>query len=311
MGEYLSQENERVIDCSSLVTMRADAFLSHLHPQHSRRKVVERLISLLVDATPVKYSVVVHPRQRVTARFRPIDLPRPLAAELDLPTLYEDEGMLVIDKPCGATVHPAVGMANDVVTVTQGLCARYPELTEWQAESGYRAGVVHRLDRWTSGVLLLAKTPEMAESLRAQFKERTVKKQYIAAAHGQMTDEQGEVRGEIGRDPRRRNRFAIVQDGKDAHTIYKIIAVFENYTMVRLWPVTGRTHQLRVHLRSLGHPVVGDEHYALSSAPPLPSADRLLLHAEQITFTHPASGERLTFSAPLPPLFEQALQGGL
>lgn len=301
--------SEEIIECSSLVTMRADLFLTHLRSDYSRHQLVSRLTSLFVDGAAVKRSFMVRPQSRIVATLARAGMPRALAIPHSLEVLYEDEALLVIDKPIGIAVHPGEGMAANEATIAQAMCARDPRLCEWQEESGYRAGIVHRLDKDTSGVLVLAKTKSIATELQAQFKARAVKKQYVAAVYGRMSIENGEVQLGIARDPRQRTRFTIAEDGKNAHTIYRTMAVFDTYSMVQLFPVTGRTHQLRVHLRALGHPVVGDKRYALNKS--RHSALRLMLHAQQISFQHPQQQTQMTISAPLPRIFEQAQQGTL
>lgn len=301
---------KELIECSSLVTARADQFLTHACPSASRQQLIARLTTLFVNETPVKSSSVVRPRDRIVAAFTNEEEERPLASALPLHILYEDDCVMVIDKPSGVAVHPAKGMPLHETTITQGLCARELQLCAWQAESDYRAGVVHRIDKDTSGVLLLGKTKSAVCDLQAQFQERMVKKQYIAVVYGQMQTKRGEVRGSIGRDSRVRTRFAITPNGKTAHTIYDTMATFDDYSIVRLTPVTGRTHQLRVHLRSLGHPVVGDTRYALNKSRCHPTV-RLMLHAHSISFTHPQKHEQLTVSAELPNIFARAQSGML
>lgn len=304
------QRTEEVIECSSLVTMRADQFLTRLRSDYSRHQLVARLTSLVVNNAPVKRSFTVRPRSRIVATLSSNETPRALTVPLSLNVLYEDDTILVINKPTGVAVHPGVGMPADEQTITQALCAREPQLCVWQEESEHRAGLVHRIDKETSGVLLLAKTKAVAAQLQAQFKARTVKKQYVAAVYGHMNSEHGEIQTGIARDSQQRTRFTIAQDGKNAHTIYETMAVFDTYSTLRLFPITGRTHQLRVHLRSLGHPIVGDQRYALNKSR-LHSAIRLMLHAQQISFDHSQRNERLTISAPLPDIFERAQKGEL
>lgn len=285
-----------------------------MHPAHSRNKVVSNIVSLSVNDSAVKRSFVVRPRDKVRALIACLDAVRPAAVALPLQILYEDGDLLVLNKAHGIAVHPGNGMAHDEVTITQALCHRYPHLLRWQEETRYRAGIVHRLDKETSGVLLVAKHEPIAAALQMQFRDRSVHKRYLAAVYGRISSGDGEVIAAIARSPHRRTQFVIATDGKMAHTGYKIVEVFDTYTMVNLFPVTGRTHQLRVHMRSIHHPVVGDRRYALGythTQRPILHTQRLMLHAEHIAFDHPSTGERCTICAPLPPVFRDALRGEL
>ena len=302
-------KQQEIIDLSGIVTMRVDALLSFVRPQISRHRLVSNMVTLLVNDRPAKYSRVLRPHDRVYAVIADRDAPRSLACHLPLDILYEDDALLVIDKPSGIAVHPASGMADDEPTISQGVCFRYPHLLPWQRETHYRAGIVHRLDKETSGALVIAKDERTAAALQAQFRDRSVHKRYVAAVYDHLSPEDGEVSTSIARDPRWRTRFAVATNGKNAHTIYKTLRIFDAYTMVKLFPITGRTHQLRVHLRSIGHPIVDDRLYAPKRARRSPH--RLMLHAQRIAFTHPHTGARCVFAAPLPPIFHHALQGRL
>jgi 23S rRNA pseudouridine1911/1915/1917 synthase len=173
-------------------------------------------------------------------------------------------------------------------------------------EGGERMGIVHRLDKDTSGVILIAKTEAALQDLQKQFKKRTTTKSYIALVEGHPNAQRGIIEAPIGRDPRQRKRMAVVHDGKVAKTGYQVIEKFRDHTLLHLDLYTGRTHQIRVHLAWLGHPVAGDTVYGLRKKRLLPG--RLFLHAHEITIDLPSSGERVKFTAPLPVDLENILE---
>lgn len=213
-----------------------------------------------------------------------------------LPVLYEDEALLVIDKPAGMVVHPAAGHLKG--TVVHQLLARGPFSTVGGAE---RPGIVHRLDEGTSGVLVIAKTDEVHRNLIEQFKSRAVEKIYIALVHGVVTEDEGRIEGPIGRDPADRQRMRILSSGRPAITEFRVRKRLPQETLLEVRPLTGRTHQIRVHLRAIGHPVVGDPLYG--SQKKKSNVGRMMLHAWQLSIAHPVTGERLRLIAPPPPEF--------
>ena len=223
-------------------------------------------------------------------------------------TLFEDNQILVLDKPSGWIVNESQSARGDI-------------LQSWLSKMDYplarkrefRSGIVHRLDKETSGILLVAKTAEAFEALQAQFKQRKVQKSYTTLVHGKPKPPEGEIVAPVGRLPWRRDRFGVVPGGREAATRYKILKVYSKnggeFSLIQAYPKTGRTHQIRVHLKYLGHPVVGDEFYAGRKTA---RADRLwcprlFLHASQIAFSHPGGGERVSFSSSLPEDLKKAL----
>jgi 23S rRNA pseudouridine1911/1915/1917 synthase len=231
---------------------------------------------------------------------------RPVPCAMDLRILYEDEEVIAIDKPAGAIVQPDLRpgptLAGAVLAHTAGALS-----LRGGAE---RPGVVHRLDRDTTGVLLFAKTDLAHRSLSEQFKNRSVEKVYVALAHGVAGRPAGSAMGAIGRDPHRRTRMAVLRrGGREARTDWRAVPHGErNFTQFTLRPRSGRTHQIRVHLSALGHPVLGDVLYGCPRRePPVP---RILLHAGSIAFTHPASGQRISLESPLPADMASWLSGG-
>ena len=234
--------------------------------------------------------------------------PEPLAVEpeaLPLVVLYEDGDLLAVDKPPGMVVHPAPGARRG--TLVNALAHRFGALTGVGAPG--RPGIVHRLDRDTSGVLLVARTTAALESLARQFRERTIEKRYLAIVRGTLEPAAGTIDRPIGRHPRERKRMAVrTHRGRAAVTRWKVLERFPGATLVGLAPETGRTHQLRVHLAALGHPILGDAVYGKKGAR---SSDlglaRQALHAEEIRFAHPSSGERLVVRSALPADLESVL----
>lgn len=216
-------------------------------------------------------------------------------APLDLPILYEDDDCVVINKPAGVLTH-ALGVHGTEPSVASFIRSKV------QGVDGERAGIVHRLDRATSGVIIGAKSQAALSWLQKQFSQRKVKKTYVAVVEGQPEQAQALIDMPIGRNPKAPSTFRADPNGKPAKTQYKVLETGQRYSLVELTPETGRTHQLRVHLAKIGHPIVGDPLYGSGKY-----GDRLLLHAKSLEIT-PPSRERKTFTAPLPPDFAEAVQ---
>lgn len=292
---------------------RLDRALAAVLPELSR-SAIQRLIDqgrVRVNGAPRQASARVLPGDQVW-----IDLPDP---EPDLPqperlplaVLYEDACVAVIDKPAGMATHPAAGKRSG--TVVNALLARFPQLAA--VGDPWRPGIVHRLDKETSGVLIVAKTVEALSALQGQFKARTVHKTYLALCVGWVQPESGVIRRPIARDPRHRQRMAVIAGGRAAATQFGVIETYAlddsqyRYTLLRAHPLTGRTHQIRVHLAALGFPIVGDATYG--SRKDLLTrrfAPRHLLHAAAIEFVSPATGETVRVEAPLPADMHAALE---
>ncbi len=214
--------------------------------------------------------------------------------EIDLPVLYEDDDCVVINKPIGLLTH-SKGTFNPEATVSTWLRSRM------KAMSGERAGIVHRLDRATSGVMICAKTPEALGWLQKQFSQRRTKKSYAAVVQGIMAEPEAIIDMPIERNPKKPQTFRVGNNGKPAVTAYKVVKTDGTRSLLELKPTTGRTHQLRVHLAQLGHPIIGDTFYGGKPA------DRLFLHAHSLEITLP-NRERKTFGVPVPPEFEGLLE---
>jgi 23S rRNA pseudouridine1911/1915/1917 synthase len=267
------------------------------------RSAVQRLIDkgeITVNGELVKASYKVRARDWVVV-LTPAQESEPLHAEaITLRIVYEDRALLVVDKPAGMVVHPAPGHSSG--TLVNAVLAHCPEL----AESGdERPGIVHRLDRDTSGLILIAKNPRVQRALQRQFKERQVSKAYLALLEGHLHPDWGRIEAPIGRDPNHRQRMTVLPGGREAVTEYHVLERFAHpigpaagdYTLVDAEPRTGRTHQIRVHFGSIGHPVVGDRLYGRHKSR-LPVA-RQFLHARRLEFRHPLTGQRMELEAPL------------
>lgn len=305
---------------------RLDVFCVGKVPHISRAVLQKaiRAVQITINGKAVK------PRQTVKAGDGvQINLPDQVSPPLSLPRshgeipegveiLYEDKDVVVINKPAGIEVHP--GMIPSQPTVTAWFASRYPNAKNVGEEDG-RPGVVHRLDKDTSGVLILAKTNAAFEHLKKEFKNRRAKKEYLALVYGVPTMRKGRITRPIGRTPRNPLRRTIDENGKPAVTEWQIEQKLDKagtaprrsstsgsgYTLLRLFPFTGRTHQLRVHMHFLGHPIVGDKLYTFKRQRPPEGVKRQLLHAEKLTIELP-SGKMKSFIAELPQDFQRILE---
>ena len=281
--------------------VRLDKYLTQVLPQFSRA-YLQRLIeqgSALVNGRKAKASQRLTMSDRVTVELPPSP-GRPLPEPIPLTVIYEDEDIVVIDKPAGLTVHPAPGHPNH--TLVNAVLAHCPGLT--MNNDLMRPGIVHRLDKDTSGLTVIAKNDSARDYLAAQFKNRTVNKRYLVLVKGRLSPEQGVIEAPIGRDPHRRRRMAVVESGKQATTQYQVREYLDNYTLVEVSPLTGRTHQIRVHLSAIGCPVAGDSTYGTRSA----HLDRQFVHAYCLGFRLPSTKVYQEFSSPLAADLEQALE---
>ena len=235
----------------------------------------------------------------------------------DLAILYEDDSLLVLNKAQGVVIHPAIGHRGE--TLVHHLLYYLQGSPEFPTLSPTRPGIVHRLDRGTSGLLLVAKNRDALEELSRQFKQREIKKEYEAIAYGAMKTASGRFESTIGRDPKDRKKMSSrSKDGREALTLWTRKEAFHHFTYVRLFPHTGRTHQLRVHLTEASHPIVGDDLYGKGSrtrrAPFHPDVEALVqgatqtfLHAAALHLVHPSTKKKISFEAPLPENFKTFL----
>lgn len=283
--------------------MRIDRFLSETLELFPRSQIRARDVVVRVDAAAVKLSRRVREGEvvEVTWADPAVSAIEPEAIDLDI--LYENDDVVVINKPAGMVVHPAAG--NRTGTLAQGLMHHVQSLGE-RFGSDARPGIVHRLDKDTSGVIIAAKHPAALAELAAQFKQRSTRKQYLAVVKGAPPSGAGTVDLPVGRDPKHRKRFAVVDGGRSALTEYRILRRFSSYALVSLHPLTGRTHQLRVHMAALGCPVVGDPLYSRSDS--RLRDVRLALHAVRLTIRLPDESAPRTFTARIPDDFRETLR---
>jgi 23S rRNA pseudouridine1911/1915/1917 synthase len=277
------------------------------------RSALQRLIAdaqVTVNGSPAKASTRVKPGDVIVAHLPETEAEEPAAEAIPLEVLYEDESLLVIDKPAGMVVHPAPGHRGG--TLVNALLARYPDLAGDASDA--RPGIVHRLDRDTSGVIVVAKSEPVRRALQRQFKAHQVHKVYTALLEGYLPAARGRIEAPLGRDPHHRQRMAVVADGREAITEYRVVARLaktdppaSDYTLVEAEPQTGRTHQIRVHFASIGYPVAGDAVYGRRRA--RLAVPRQFLHAQRVRFSHPVTGQPIEVEAPLPDDLAQVLAG--
>jgi 23S rRNA pseudouridine1911/1915/1917 synthase len=280
---------------------RLDKYVGDKCPELSRTHA-QRLIAdgnVMVNGSVAKASHKLNVGDRVKIVVPPAP-PHPLSPEaIPLSIIYEDDDLLVIDKPAGLAIHPAPGHPSH--TLVNAVLSR---LADWPDADSLRPGIVHRLDKDTSGVMMVAKSSLAQANLISQFKSRSVVKAYLVLVKGQLTPESGIIEASIGRDPRHRQRMAVVAEGRQARTEYQVIKYVGDYTLLEVRPETGRTHQIRVHLKAIGYPVVGDKVYGVKSD----YLSRQFMHACRLGFKLPSTGEYMEFTSELPPDLEQALE---
>lgn len=289
------------------VDSRLDSFLAARIPSWSRARL-QRLIEnedIIVNGKNTKPSYRLRRDDHIEVELTVLPVNRFEPEEIPLDVVYEDETLIVINKPAGLVVHPAAGIHSG--TLANALAFHFQKLPV--SAGSIRPGIVHRLDRDTSGLLVVAKTEEALENLSDQFRERTVFKSYVALVHGRVDTESGQIDEPLARDPGNRTRMAVVRSGRSALTLYKVRKHFHRFTLLEVELKTGRTHQIRVHLAWFHHPVVGDQVYGGGRDNNVQDArlrsqirnlGRQFLHAERLGITHPSTGERKEFSAPLP-----------
>lgn len=281
---------------------RIDKVIANHFPAFSRSQVQNWLTKerITVNDAVVKANykvktgdvIVIEPVEPEVLDVQPENIP------LDI--VYEDEDVVVINKPQGMVVHPAPGHPNG--TLVNALMYHIDHLSG--INDVIRPGIVHRIDKDTSGLLMIAKNDQAHESLAKQLAEKTSMRRYLALVHGNIAHDKGTVDMPIGRNPKDRKKQAVVENGRHAVTHFKVLERFGQYTLIECQLETGRTHQIRVHLAEIGHPLVGDPLYGPRKTL---KGNGQFLHAAQLGFTHPKTGEWLEFSAPLPDIFEQTL----
>ena len=286
---------------------RIDKYLSALCPDLSRSYVQKLLKSgnVLVDGRQVKASYSIQEGERIFLDVPEAVEPEIEAEPMELDILYEDKDVILVNKPKGMVVHPAPGHYSH--TLVNGLMAHCKG--QLSGINGIlRPGIVHRIDMDTTGVLIVCKNDMAHNSIAAQLKEHSIVRRYQAIVHGRIEEAEGRIEGAIGRDPVNRKRMCINEkNGKPAVTHYQVLERFRQFTYVECRLETGRTHQIRVHMASVRHPLLGDTVYGPVKCP-FPRLQGQTLHAGVLGFVHPRSGDYMEFSAPLPSYFQELLR---
>ncbi len=299
---------------------RLDAFLAEKIENWSRSRL-QKLISdgdVTVNEKPPKSSYKLQEADEIEVELTELAAVEFAPENIPLDIVYEDESLAVINKPAGMVVHPGAGVPSGTLANAIAYHFKFQmpdsksedqEIPNPKSQIPNRVGIVHRLDKLTSGLIVVAKTEEIHEALSEQFREREVFKSYIALVHGEMVQNTGEVNAPIAREKHNRTKMAVRAHGRSALSLWKVRKRFEKFTMLNVEIKTGRTHQIRVHLTSINHPIVGDETYNsgrdktvhdLKIRKAIAELNRFFLHAERLSFTHPVSKEKLDFIAHLP-----------
>lgn len=282
---------------------RIDKVLAELLPTHSRSQI-QQLVkegAVYVNDEAVKQNYKVKAGDLIQAT-EPDAVPLEIIAEdIPLDIVYEDEDVMVVNKPQGMVVHPSAGHMTG--TLVNALMYHVKDLSG--INGVIRPGIVHRIDKDTSGLLMVAKNDQAHEKLAAQLKDKTSLREYVALVHGEIPHEKGTIDAPLGRAKEDRKKQAIIDDGRPAVTHFTVIEQFSDFTLVTLKLETGRTHQIRVHMRYIGYPIAGDPTYGPKKTL---KGDGQFLHAKTLGFKHPTTGEFLTFEAPLPTIFENTLE---
>ena len=286
--------------------IRIDRFLSEQLPEHSR-SYIQKLIKdgqVSIEGKAVKSNYKITGSEEITLLIPDQVIPDILPEDIPLDILYEDQDLIVINKPKGMVVHPAAGHYSG--TLVNALM--YHCKDDLSGINGVmRPGIVHRIDRNTTGSLLVCKNDFAHNAIAEQLKVHSITRRYRAIVHGNLKDDQGTVDAPIGRHPIDRKKMAIEpRNGRDAITHYRVLERFGNYTYIECQLETGRTHQIRVHMSSIHHPIVGDDVYGPAKCP-FSGLQGQTLHAQVLGFIHPRTGEYMEFSAPLPEYFENLL----
>ncbi|WP_240411188.1 RluA family pseudouridine synthase [Limosilactobacillus vaginalis] len=293
--------DELKLTIDSAMTGRIDKELAHHLTDISRSQLQKWIedgnVTVNGEKVKPKYKLVVGDRVVVQPeKPQKIDL-EPENIPLDI--VYEDDDVIVVNKPQGMVVHPAPGHPNH--TLVNALLYHSPLST---INGEFRPGIVHRIDKDTSGLLMIAKNDLAHRSLAAQLKEKTNEREYVALVHGVIKEERGTIDAPLGRSKKDRKKQAVVEDGRHAVTHFKVLERFQHYTLVSCRLETGRTHQIRVHMKYIGHPLAGDPLYGPRKTLP---GNGQYLHARLLGFKHPRTGKQMTFTSPLPEYFQKMI----
>ncbi|MCI6269845.1 MAG: RluA family pseudouridine synthase [Lactobacillus delbrueckii] len=295
----MNREYELTVEASG---QRLDKYLAEEMADLSRSRIKELVQAgeVLVNGKKSKVSYNVQKGDLIQVTVLPLE---PLALEAEnipLDIVYEDEDVIVVNKPQGMVVHPAAGHPSH--TLVNALLYHTRDLAD--SPEGFRPGIVHRIDKDTSGLLMVAKNAAARESLEKQLAAKSNKRQYLAIVHGNFAEEEGTIDAPIGRNPKDRKQMAVVEKGKSAVTHFKVLEQYQGYSLVECQLETGRTHQIRVHMAYIGHPLAGDPLYGPRKT--LPGHGQFL-HAKTLGFEQPRTGEWLEFSVQPPEIFQQTV----
>lgn len=295
----MNREYELTVEASG---QRLDKYLAEEIADLSRSRIKELVQAgeVLVNSKKSKVSYKVQKGDLIQVTILPLE---PLALEAEnipLDIVYEDEDVIVVNKPQGMVVHPAAGHPSH--TLVNALLYHTRDLAD--SPEGFRPGIVHRIDKDTSGLLMVAKNAAARESLEKQLAAKSNKRQYLAIVHGNFAEEEGAIDAPIGRNPKDRKQMAVVEKGKSAVTHFKVLEQYQGYSLVECQLETGRTHQIRVHMAYIGHPLAGDPLYGPRKTL---AGHGQFLHAKTLGFEQPSTGEWLEFSVQPPEIFQQTV----
>lgn len=282
---------------------RLDAFLAQKFPEFSRsfiKNLIEKELVKVDEKTPKKAGFLLKIGQKIDVEIKNPQKISTEAENIDFEIVYQDEDLVVVNKPQGLVVHPCASTKSG--TLVNGLLFRVKDLSGINGE--LRPGIVHRLDKDTSGLMVVAKNDKAHISLAQQIKDKTCHRNYLALLDGHLKETEGQVKTFIKRDPKDRKKMSVQDSGRIAITDYKVLKHFEKTCLVEFCLQTGRTHQIRVHAKYLGHPIVGDKLYGKE----VKGLAGQLLHAYKISFIHPSTNERMTFEVGIPDYFENYLK---
>lgn len=275
---------------------RLDIFVVRKLPELTRsraRKLIDEGFVLVDGQQPAKAGVTLDAGQRISITLPPPESDTLVPESTQLRIVYEDDDLLVVDKPAGMAVHPSPG--HSAGTLVHALLAYSPTLSGVAGKK--RPGIVHRLDKDTSGLIMVAKNDAAHLALAKELKDRKVEKTYVALVEGRVEPPEGTIDAPIARHPTHRRKMAVMAGGREARTHFRVLREIGAYSLLELHPETGRTHQLRVHLASIGHPVAGDRMYGYSKR--VDGFPRQFLHAQRLAFAHPTTGQRIEVEAEL------------
>ncbi len=296
---------------------RLDAYLAEKIESRSRsrlQKLIDDGDAVAVNGNQVKSSYKLRADDEIEIELTELPAESFEPESIPLEIIYEDESLAVINKPAGMVVHPGAGVPNG--TLANAIAYHFNfQISDSEFEN--RVGIVHRLDKDTSGLIVVAKTEEIHERLSEQFREREVFKSYVALVHGEIEEKAGTIDQPIAREKHNRTKMAIRKHGRNALSLWKVRKRFEKFTLLNVEIKTGRTHQIRVHLMSINHPVVGDETYNggrdktikdMNVRRAVVELNRVFLHSERLSFTHPQTSERMEFYVPMPDELKNLLE---